>query len=166
MANEFLTRHDPQKKAERANSRQKRDIESKRWEWSKAKQIADFKKEKEEGKLKHTSVLASPGCSLASLGSSRDTATTSAPETNNSRAELKECDRDKRRPLKAEVRHEVHLRDKSQCQYRKPTGQICGNRSFLEFHHKTPVAQGGLDTADNLVLYGNGHHRATHVPFD
>ena len=144
MANEYLTRHDPQRKAERA----------------KLKQIQNSEKENEkEGKPKHTSVLVS-------LEHSSNAATNSVPETNNSCAELKECYIERRKPLRAEVRHEVHLRDKSQCQYRKTTGQICGNRSFLEFHHKTPVGQGGLDTADNLVLYCSGHHRVTHIPLD
>ena len=174
MASEFLVRNDPQEKAERA----------------KFKRTQGSEKEK-EGKPESNGSPSAPGrcggkhskdgqtschhkgasiedgsdilpkhvSALASLEPLIDTASKSA------RAELKECDRDKRRSLKAEVQHEVHLRDRSQCQYLKPSGEICGNRSFLEFHHKTPVAQGGLDTPDNLVLYCNGHHRAAHLPF-
>ena len=50
----------------------------------------------------------------------------------------------KRKPISAKVRHQVHLRDGGRCTHRDPQGQRCSSRRYLEIHHKTEVAMGGV----------------------
>lgn len=67
-----------------------------------------------------------------------------------------------RKPIKAEVKHELTLRDKGQCFYVSPTGTRCDATQWLQVHHKKPVSQGGVNTLDNLITLCSSHHRWLH----
>ncbi|OYZ18246.1 MAG: hypothetical protein B7Y39_14005, partial [Bdellovibrio sp. 28-41-41] len=67
-----------------------------------------------------------------------------------------------RESLKAEVIHAVNLRDRGQCQAVQPDGSICGQSRWVHFHHIQPVANGGENTAENLVTLCSSHHRLWH----
>lgn len=69
--------------------------------------------------------------------------------------------RKKRAAIPAGTQHKVRLRDQGQCRYHH-NGDRCQNRRYLEFHHRIPVAKGGSDKAENLVLLCSEHHRAIH----
>jgi hypothetical protein len=58
--------------------------------------------------------------------------------------------------------HHVHLRDRGRCQYKLPSGKICGQRRWLHVHHLKPRAHGGTDEPDNLVTLCSAHHRMVH----
>ncbi|MCM2281374.1 MAG: HNH endonuclease [Bdellovibrionaceae bacterium] len=68
----------------------------------------------------------------------------------------------KRRPLPAAIQHQVHLRDRGVCQARLPDGYVCGSRVWLDVHHLTPRSQGGSDAFDNLLALCRAHHQAWH----
>lgn len=68
-----------------------------------------------------------------------------------------------RKPIKASVIHQVHLRDEGQCTYYDKQGRRCSSRRFLETHHKKPVSQGGDNSFDNLRLLCSGHHKVCHI---
>jgi hypothetical protein len=56
------------------------------------------------------------------------------------------------------LRRQVLARDHHVC--RVPG---CGNNLFLDLHHITPRAEGGANTAINLIALCGVHHRAVHV---
>jgi hypothetical protein len=67
-----------------------------------------------------------------------------------------------RKPIPAFVRHEVVLRDQSQCTFIYPDKKRCENKFWVQMHHLKPVSLGGADTTDNLVTLCAAHHRIHH----
>jgi hypothetical protein len=62
------------------------------------------------------------------------------------------------RHVPAQVRREVWQRDGGRCAFLARTGRRCGARGFLEFHHKTPFAEGGEPTVENIELRCRAHN--------
>jgi hypothetical protein len=69
--------------------------------------------------------------------------------------------RSQRLPIPAASRHHVMLRDRGQCRYHRK-GVRCESKKYLEIHHRVPVADGGGNDPDNLVLLCSEHHKAVH----
>lgn len=67
-----------------------------------------------------------------------------------------------RKPIKAEVKHEVTLRDQGQCAFISPLGIRCEAKQWTQLHHKKPVSQGGENTVANLITLCSSHHRWLH----
>jgi len=67
-----------------------------------------------------------------------------------------------RKPIPAEIKHQVFLRDGGRCQYRGTNGQLCGERKFVQIHHLEPLWQGGEDGVDNLLSLCHPHHDYFH----
>lgn len=61
------------------------------------------------------------------------------------------------RDIPAHVQRAVWQRDDGQCAFEGPTAR-CGERSFLEFHHVSPWAAGGLPTPENIALRCRAHN--------
>ena len=70
----------------------------------------------------------------------------------------------KRVPLTAETKHFIFKRDNGQCRFHI-NGQRCTSRIHLEVHHKLPIAKGGTDAIENLVLLCSSHHKSIHDHF-
>jgi 5-methylcytosine-specific restriction endonuclease McrA len=69
----------------------------------------------------------------------------------------------RRRTLKSRyipraVVREVHERDGEQCTFVSSDGKRCGERGYLELHHRNPFARGGEATAANLTLLCRCHN--------
>jgi hypothetical protein len=69
----------------------------------------------------------------------------------------------RRRKLKSRyipraVVREVHERDGAQCTFVRLDGKRCGERGYLELHHRDPFARGGEATATNLTLLCRCHN--------
>jgi hypothetical protein len=62
------------------------------------------------------------------------------------------------RHIPAAVKRMVWLRDAGRCAF-VGAGRRCTERAFLEFHHVTPYAVGGVATADNIQLRCRPHNR-------
>ena len=62
------------------------------------------------------------------------------------------------RYIPAVVRRAVWQRDGAQCTFIGADGR-CHERRFLEVHHLTPFADGGLTSAANLALRCRSHNR-------
>ncbi|MCM2281197.1 MAG: HNH endonuclease, partial [Bdellovibrionaceae bacterium] len=69
----------------------------------------------------------------------------------------------RRRTLPARVQHEVQRRDQGRCQFRLASGEICGERRWVDLHHRVPVASGGADSVENLVTVCRSHHGVVHA---
>lgn len=67
-----------------------------------------------------------------------------------------------RHAIAASIRHEVVRKTGMQCDYKSSDGRRCLQKRWLQFHHLIPVANGGLNTAQNLRLLCNQHHTAIH----
>ena len=66
------------------------------------------------------------------------------------------------RNISRAVRRQALQRDRAQCQYRAPTGRVCGNEIFLQLHHHRPWALGGRHDINNLQVLCAAHHRFKH----
>jgi len=62
----------------------------------------------------------------------------------------------------ANVKHEVRYRENGQCSFVGAAGIRCRATTFLDHHHKIPVARGGSNDVANLTLLCRAHHRYHH----
>jgi len=62
-----------------------------------------------------------------------------------------------RRYIPAAIRREVWRRDGGQCAFVGSAGR-CTERGFVEYHHRTPFADGGATTVENLELRCRAHN--------
>jgi hypothetical protein len=62
--------------------------------------------------------------------------------------------------IPAAVKRAVWLRDGGRCQFRLPSGEICGATHQIEYdHHPTPLALGGASTVENTRLCCRAHNQ-------
>jgi hypothetical protein len=64
----------------------------------------------------------------------------------------------KSRYIPRAVVREVHERDGERCTFVSSDGKRCGERGYLELHHRDPFARGGEATAANLTLLCRCHN--------
>jgi hypothetical protein len=69
----------------------------------------------------------------------------------------------KPRQYPAALKHEINLRDQSQCTHIDSSGSRCEERRWLSFHHKIEVSKGGRDTLGNLTTLCFAHHKLIHI---
>jgi 5-methylcytosine-specific restriction endonuclease McrA len=62
------------------------------------------------------------------------------------------------RHIPAAVKRAVWQRDTGRCSYVDGHGKRCRETAGLEFHHRTPYAQGGAPDADNITLHCQAHN--------
>lgn len=67
-----------------------------------------------------------------------------------------------RGPIPSKIKHQVVLRDQGQCTHQTPEGKRCDKKRWVEIHHRTPIANGGENTPDNLVTLCANHHKLQH----
>jgi 5-methylcytosine-specific restriction endonuclease McrA len=65
------------------------------------------------------------------------------------------------KPLLAQTKHQVNLRDQGQCTF-VSDGNRCENQRWIEFHHVVPRSKGGSNNLENLVTLCSAHHRMQH----
>jgi hypothetical protein len=63
------------------------------------------------------------------------------------------------RAIPREVKRVTWRRDGGQCAFVSAEGRRCTERTFLEFHHIQPFAQGGPPTAENIALRCRRHNQ-------
>ena len=63
------------------------------------------------------------------------------------------------RHVPSDVKRGVVRRDGGQCAFVSDDGHRCTERTFLEFHHKKPYAQGGRATVENISLRCRRHNQ-------
>ncbi len=136
LADEFLERHDPIQKAERAQ---------KRIEKMQSTTPIETKNNSESPKKIDSSspIIEKIMSTLVPV-----------PEnvTNYSRT-----------PIPAFLKHQVVLRDQTQCVHRDSlTQKRCFRRRWLDIHHIVPVSRGGKNELGNLVTLCSAHHRMKH----
>jgi 5-methylcytosine-specific restriction endonuclease McrA len=74
-----------------------------------------------------------------------------------------------RKPLSAEERHAVNIRDRGCCTFVGPDGKRCGSDRWTEIHHIHPVHLGGTNDPENLTTLCSFHHDLVHqltLPMD
>jgi hypothetical protein len=62
------------------------------------------------------------------------------------------------RHIPAQVKRAVWLRDGGRCAFLAKDGRRCDERGFLEFHHVTPFAAGGVAGTGNIALRCRAHN--------
>ena len=65
--------------------------------------------------------------------------------------------------LPAKTRHELTLRDQTQCTHVDKNGERCPNKKWIETHHRKPRSEGGGHGLENLQTLCSGHHRMRHA---
>jgi 5-methylcytosine-specific restriction endonuclease McrA len=83
------------------------------------------------------------------IGRTRHARSRSKPPTESHRKDT--------RHIPAAIRREVWTRDQGRCAFEGPHGR-CRETGRLEFHHRRPVAEGGLATVANLSLRCRAHN--------
>ena len=68
----------------------------------------------------------------------------------------------KRTPIPVQIRHEVMKRDRGQCTFKDKVATPCQNKTWLDLHHKKPIASGGEHSLNNIVTLCRQHHRFLH----
>jgi len=68
----------------------------------------------------------------------------------------------KRKPLTARELHTVNARDGRRCTFKDANGNCCPNERWLHIHHLQSVARGGTNTPANLVTLCSRHHQLVH----
>jgi len=56
------------------------------------------------------------------------------------------------------IKRDVLERDGARCTYRSRDGHRCGERRFLEFHHRQPFGQGGGHSLGNITIFCRAHN--------
>jgi hypothetical protein len=62
------------------------------------------------------------------------------------------------RHVPAAVKRAVWVRDRGRCAFVGTSGRRCGERRFVQFHHRHPHALGGPATVDNIALRCAAHN--------
>jgi hypothetical protein len=62
------------------------------------------------------------------------------------------------REVPVAVKRAVWVRDLGRCAFVAQDGRRCGERAFVEFHHRRPYAAGGEATVGNIQLRCHEHH--------
>ena len=63
-----------------------------------------------------------------------------------------------KRSIPLPIKHEVHKRDRGQCQFKD-----CKETKWTEIHHVLPFSKGGTHSLGNLITLCSGHHSLMHV---
>jgi hypothetical protein len=132
---DFIERHDPVKKAERAMSRKVRRAKKTR--------IQTVESTNAPTNQNHLTGYA--------------VATTAEPELCTYRVSATEM----RKPFSAAEKHTVFATDKY-CTFVDASGKRCRNDRWLHIHHLRPVRNGGTNDPDNLTLLCAEHHDLVH----
>lgn len=69
----------------------------------------------------------------------------------------------KRMPIDAATKHQVNLRDTTQCAHRNSDGTRCEAKHWLHVHHIKEVSQGGTNDLSNLKTLCFAHHKIAHL---
>ena len=153
---DYIERHDPQKRAERAKQRQEKHKET----------VGALHTRPVTGEPPvSTPVIAtfSPGLDELSLAeSSPGKESTRSGGTSHVNRKSKK----RRGSIPAWVLHRVHERDRGQCVYQGKNGNRCTGKRYIHLHHQIPVAQGGKHHPDNLVTLCSAHHGYVHETFN
>ena len=65
--------------------------------------------------------------------------------------------------LSAALKRQLDLRDGRQCTDKGLDGKRCPERKWIDYHHITPVSQGGVTSLGNLTTLCRGHHQLRHA---
>jgi len=134
LADYYIEREDPVKKAERALAKRAAAAES-----------GPASSERSE--------QAESDCSESERSES---------ERSKSRARPRKSAPGKRKPLTARELHTVNVRDGRRCTFKDANGNRCLNERWLHIHHLQSVARGGTNNPANLITLCAAHHQLVH----
>jgi 5-methylcytosine-specific restriction endonuclease McrA len=167
LAKEYVTRHDPMKKAERAIKRKAKRAQTEVSLPPKVSQ-GDLKAQKSfnnknpqedtHGKTVHVN-------GKSQLASHSQKKTVHVNGKKNLPVQKKVSLKRKtsqRIPVPAPTRNEVFYRDQGQCAHMDSQGERCEAKIFLQMHHKIQVSDGGSNDLSNLELLCFWHHQQLH----
>ena len=67
-----------------------------------------------------------------------------------------------RKALPQSIVDALNRRDKARCTYVGSNSKRCTQTRWLEFHHQVPFSKGGSDDPQNLITLCHAHHRLLH----
>ncbi len=129
---EYLRKHDPVRKAERAQGRKAREHK------------AEMQKAEKEPESTNVKEIRQP-----------DGPSTKPEELCAHRVR-------KRVPLTAAQKHAVFERDSGRCTHLGINGKRCGSDQWIQIHHIIEVAHGGGNEPENLTTLCSFHHDQVH----
>ncbi len=148
LADLGLHRLDPIQRAERQQARKEKD---------RVRQEQEQKPRQELEKVPVNLTKGSENADQAVPQMAKDMSSLKPKDVENRISKFK-----KRERIKADIQHQIQLRDRGQCTHIKLDGSRCSNRRWLQTHHRKPVALGGTNELENLVTACSGHHAMYH----
>jgi len=133
LADYYIEREDPVKKAERALAK---------------RAAAESDPANSERSERTESVRSESDCSESARSKSR------VPSRNSAHP--------KRKPLTAHELHTVNARDGRRCAFIDANGNRCPNERWLHVHHLQGVVRGGTNDPANLITLCSRHHQLVH----
>jgi len=137
LADYYIEREDPVKKAERALAKRA------------AAASAESGPASSERSERAVSVRSESDCSSESVRA-------------KSRTRSRNSAHPKRKPLTAHELHTVNARDGRRCTFIDAKGNRCPNERWLHVHHVQSVARGGTNEPENLITLCSRHHQLVH----
>jgi len=134
LADYYIEREDPVKKAERALAKKAAAAESGSASSERSEQTESVRSESDCSELVRAKSRVRPRKSATS----------------------------KRKPLTAHQIHTVNARDGRRCAFIDASGNRCPNERWLHIHHVQSVARGGTNTPENLITLCSRHHQLVH----
>jgi len=144
----YLEKHDPLEKAKRAQARREKFGRA-----SKRK----FESDNTKGEALKNESAKNGG------RQDRNSKPESIRSTNAAASVLRQVPNRKHRiDLPAELRHQINLRDQTQCTQTDSRGNRCAEKRWLHHHHIIPIHLGGANTPENITTLCSSHHRQVH----
>jgi len=141
LADYYIEREDPVKKAERALAKRVAAATAESGP-------ASSERSEQTESVRSGSVRSESDCSESVRAKSR------TPSRNSVHP--------KRKPLTAHELHTVNARDGRRCTFIDAQGNRCPNERWLHIHHLQSVARGGTNTPENLITLCSRHHQLVH----
>jgi len=134
LADYYIEREDPVKKAERALAKRAAAAESGPANSERSEQAESVRSESDCSELVRA----------------------------KSRVRSRKSAHPQRKPLTAHQIHTVNARDGRRCTFIDTKGNRCPNERWLHVHHVQSVARGGTNESENLITLCSRHHQLVH----
>ncbi len=152
---EYLRRHDPVQKAERAQAKQGKPKQTE----PKATETkgTETKRTRDERNRQNEQMNETPAAAalVNNIILGRDL-------TGKSNQEFCAHRKMGRIPLSSVQRHAVFTRDQGKCTHLEASGELCGSDRWVHIHHVVQVARGGTNEPENLRTLCSFHHDMIH----
>jgi hypothetical protein len=159
LADLYLEKKDPVKKAERVLAKKEDDADA-----CVVRRVDPLHRTDSRAGIRAERIGSQADNRADRIGSQADNRADRTGSQADNRADRTGSQADSRtdsRALSSEIRHRVNLRDGGRCTHTQD-GKRCESRRWLDIHHIVLRSHGGTDDLENLKTLCSSHHRMEH----